>query len=64
MTYSNLKVLKQDDETIEGAISLCAKAQHCHVILEKKPKTIFVKTCKQQTNKNQKNGWIHLSYQM
>ena len=23
---------------------LCAKAQHCHVILEKKPKTIFVKT--------------------
>ena len=44
MTYSNLKVLKQDDETIEGAISLCAKAQHCHVILEKKPKTIFIKT--------------------
>ena len=36
MKYSNLKVLKQDDEAIEGAISLCAKAQHCHVILEKK----------------------------
>ena len=62
MTYSNLKVLKQDDEAIEGAISLCAKAQHCHVILEKKSlKPYLLKHKKQQTNKNKKNEYITLA---
>ena len=37
---SNLKVLKQDDKTIEGAMFVCKNS--CH--FGKKPKTIFVKT--------------------
>ena len=40
---SNLKVLKQDDETIEGAMFVCKSSTlSCH--FGKKPKTIFVKT--------------------
>ena len=50
---SNLKVLKEDDETNEGAMFVSnSSTLSCH--FGKKPKTIFVITCKQQTNKNEK----------
>ena len=41
-TYFNLKVLKQDNKLLKVQC-LCAKAQHCHVILEKSLKPYFLK---------------------